>query len=418
MRLLVWFTCAAFVAGCSSTGSPGPINPPGDGSPETQVRANAHSYKVLYSFKFTPDGAWPVASLLVVNGMLYGTTSMGGSGPSNFCGSEGCGTIFAATTAGGSGSETVLHSFAGGTDGSMPTAGLTNDGGTLYGTTELDGKSFGTVYQYVPGGAESVLYAFKGSTDGSGPQSGLLAKGPVLYGTTYAGGSHSYGTIFRVTTAGKESIAYNFAGPPASDGSYPTTSVVEASGTLYGTTSDGGAAAGGTAYGFSTTMKSETNLYSFPSAGGSAMPSALVNVHGTFYGTTGGGGNGGSQCPSSGCGTVFSITPSGATFTFKNIYNFKGGTDGVAPAAGLVLMNGKLFGTTSEGGGSTHCPPYGCGTVFSITTSGTETVLHKFGNGYDGQDPQAGLTPLSGTLYGTTRSGGSNGFGTIFALTP
>jgi uncharacterized repeat protein (TIGR03803 family) len=102
-----------------------------------------------------------------------------------------------------------------------------------------------------------------------------------------------------------------------------------------------------------------------------------------FHGTTQGGG--------SGLGTVFELTPAGATrWTEKVLYAFKGGTDGAYPKAGLIMdAVGTLYGTTF-GGGNSACDGNGCGTVFKLsppTTGGsrwTEMVLHRFGTGGDG----------------------------------
>ena len=57
-------------------------------------------------------------------------------------------------------------------------------------------------------------------------------------------------------------------------------------------------------------------------------------------------------------------------------------------------------------------------TVFSVTAGGQEAILHNFTGGTDGADPVAGLTVLHGTLYGTTSAGGKHDEGTVFALTP
>ena len=76
-------------------------------------------------------------------------------------------------------------------------------------------------------------------------------------------------------------------------------------------------------------------------------------------------------------------------------------------------MKGTLYGTT-EGGGT-----YGKGTVFSMSLTGSdEKVLHSFGHGSDGSTPLAGLIDVNGTLYGTISAGGKHGDGTVFALTP
>ena len=136
----------------------------------------------------------------------------------------------------------------------------------------------------------------------------------------------------------------------------------------------------------------------------------LIDVNGTLYGTTGGGG---ASCSSSGgCGTVFSVTTSGKETV---LYSFAGEPDGEFPVAGLLNVKGTLYGTTADGGA--RCSPRGCGTVFAITLSGAETVLHTFRR-IDGEYPAASLIDVNGTLYGTTVYGGADGGGTVFSLSP
>jgi len=113
---------------------------------------------VIYSFTATNgDGAFPVAGLLLgANGVLYGTTSYGGSAtsgsPCSLAGASGCGTVFQLTppaSPGGAWTETVLYSFSGQSgDGAMPLAGLTlGPGNVLYGTTSAGGTAgAGTVF--------------------------------------------------------------------------------------------------------------------------------------------------------------------------------------------------------------------------------------------------------------------------------
>ena len=86
--------------------------------------------------------------------------------------------------------------------------------------------------------------------------------------------------------------------------------------------------------------------------------------------------------------------------------------------AGLLQdASGNLYGTTFAGGTN------GYGTVFKVTPAGVETVLYSFSGGTDGQYPQAGLIQdASGNLYGTTYGidlyGGTNSNGTVFKVTP
>lgn len=165
-----------------------------------------------------------------------------------------------------------------------------------------------------------------------------------------------------------------------------------------------------------TTSGVEKVLHSFGAAGDGSYPTSnLIDVGGLFYGTTDQGGA--YSCYVSfgpgGCGTVFTITTSG---TENVLYRFGKGTDGVNPSAGLINVKGTLYGTTSAGGGY-DCSPFTCGTVFSITTTGTEKVLHSFGKAGDGVQPVAGLIDVAGALYGTTYSGGAYGWGTVFSIT-
>jgi uncharacterized repeat protein (TIGR03803 family) len=138
----------------------------------------------------------------------------------------------------------VLHSFGNETDGRNPTAGLIKVGGTLCGTTEFGGKhNRGTVFSITTGGAEKVLHSFGKAADGSQPLAQLIYVSGMLYGTTSEGGAHACGryrcgTVFSVTTRGMEKVLHSFNG---TDGQGPAAGLVDANGTLYGTTSKGGA---------------------------------------------------------------------------------------------------------------------------------------------------------------------------------
>jgi uncharacterized repeat protein (TIGR03803 family) len=153
-----------------------------------------------------------------------------------------------------------------------------------------------------------------------------------------------------------------------------------------------------------------TTIVNFNGTNGSGplMTSLVQGKDGNLYGTTTYGGPGGAD----GYGTVFIMTPAGVLTT---IYSFGNTPDGANPEAGLILgTDGNFYGTTSEGGAN------GLGTVFKITPAGKLTILHSF-NGEDGEIPVAGLVEgTDGTFYGTTESGGpdSSPYGTIFKITP
>jgi uncharacterized repeat protein (TIGR03803 family) len=385
-----------------------PIGAPG-AIPQTSalgVRGDRSNYKVVYSFGAAPDGNNPFANLIDVNGTLYGTTYNGGSGACNVrSGVFGCGAVFSITTGG---MEQVLYSFNNTPDGSNPWASLINVGGTLYGTTSLGGahtcksQGCGTVFSITRAGAEKVVHSFR-RFRGIRPEAGLIYVGGTLYGTTSSGP----GTVFSIAPSGSEKVLHHFRG--GTDGAGPYASLTNVKGMLYGTTTYGGAYRDGTVFSI-TPSGTEKVLHSFTAFPEGEFPQAsLIDVKGMLYGTTESGGK-------HGYGTVFSITPGG---TEKVLYSFRHPPDGNYPVASLIDVNGTLYGTTANGGAD-NCGGYfgSCGTVFSITTSGTEKVVHSFSNAPDGFHPIAGLTDVSGTLYGTTQYGGTSGWGTVFALTP
>jgi len=121
---------------------------------------------------------------------------------------------------------------------------------------------------------------------------------------------------------------------------------------------------------------------------------------------------------------VFQLDPSE---TLTVLYNFTGSSDGASPHALIADAAGNLYGTTQAGGAPESCNrPYGCGTVFQLTPSGSLNVLHIF-TGSDGASPPAGLSLIAdaaGNLYGTTSGGGAGtgcigggACGTVFELT-
>ena len=367
-------------------------------------------YRIVHSFaEDNTDGRQPLAALIDYNGTLYGTTSVGGRYYNG-------GTVFRVST---TGSETVLHSFQPYThDGQSPNASLIAVKGVLYGTTVLGGAQFGTVFRIKTSGIEKVLYDFLGHyygyDDGTNPGSSLIDVKGTLYGTTARGGSYAEGdcydgcgTVYSISTNGREKVLHSFR--LYTDGAFPVGSLIDVKGTLYGTTWAGGSLSdygSGTVFSIDATgVKGvEKVLYSFPYSGtdGVDPKAGLINVNGTLYGTTALGG-------AYRNGTAFSITTTGSLTT---LHSFGYGSDGGRPAAPLLNVHRTLYGTTASGGA------YGKGTIFKMNLNGSnEMVLHSFGYGSDGATPMAGLIDVNGTLYGTTSAGGISQEGTVFAFT-
>jgi uncharacterized repeat protein (TIGR03803 family) len=381
--------------------------------------ADAVTYKeqVLYSFcsqRNCKDGAGPSGKVIDVNGVLHGMTQGGGHGVA--CYTQGCGTVFSLDP--NTGAETVLHSFCRELDcpdGTYPfDARLIDLEDTLYGTTfegggtGCDGYGCGTVFSLDPStGSETVLHSFADTKDGNYPQGDLIHAKRMIYGTTQGGGDSGRGAVFALDADTGEETVFG------TDGSNPV-GLIDVNGTLYVATIQGGAyncdqgQGCGTVFSLDPNTGAETLLHSFGNGTDGWYPDAgLITLNGILYGMTSGGG-------AYGYGTVFSIDPNtGAETVLYSFCSQSNCADGDFPYGTLIDVRGKLYGTTVVGG------MYGDGTVFSLDpNTGAETVLYSFsGSPLDGQSP-LGLVNVKGTLYGTTQEGGAHGDGTVFVLKP
>lgn len=277
---------------------------------------------------------------------------------------------------------------------------------------------------------EKVLHRFY-DQQGSGPSGNLVADAAGnLYGTTEYGGGSFYGTVFKLAPPAKPgkrwilTTLYVFSN--TGDGARPTDGLIfDNKGNLYGTTSDSNAGGYGEVFELSPPAGGdgawvETVLYHFQGKTDGAYPAGglLFDENGNLFGTTE--------------TSVFELSPPsvpGGTWEFSSLHEFKGKTgDGMNAHDGLVRdQEGNLYGTTLWGGyeGNPNCGEIGCGTVFEVSPPAshdgawTEQIIHFFGMGDDGLNPEGGLTlDAKGNLYGTTYSGGTPGGGTAFQLTP
>jgi uncharacterized repeat protein (TIGR03803 family) len=338
------------------------------------------------------------------SGHLIGDSAGNLYGTTEGGGASGFGVVFKLDM---TGTETVLYSFTGGADGSNPFAGLIRDSaGNLYGSTEQggDASGFGVVFKLDTTGTETVLHSFTGGADGAHPYAGLIRDSAGnFYGTTKDGGASDAGVVFKLDTTGTETVLHSFRG---GDGAYSRAGVIrDSAGNLYGTTCFGGASGAGVVFKLDAT--GETVLYSFTGGADGGYPEAglLRDSAGNLYGTASGGGL--TNC-GGGCGVVFKVDTTG---TETVLYSFTGGADGSEPEAGVIQdPAGNLYGTTYFGGD---------GVVFELDTTGTETVLYSFTGGADGSEPEAGvIQDPAGNLYGTTRQGGTSGNGVVFKIQP
>jgi uncharacterized repeat protein (TIGR03803 family) len=391
----------------------------------TSSSAGGQTFAVLYSFAGYPtDGAGPGGALLMdSSGNLFGTTTFGGNVNLTYCdqaGYTGCGTVFKLDT---NGVETVLHNFTG-PDGSNPLSNLIMDAkGNFYGTAWYGGNlqdcvgngaaGCGVVFK-LSGEKETVLHRFTGGTDGAFPQAGLVMDSSgALYGAAPAGGSAGGGLVFKLVGK-KETVLHSFTG--GKDGNEPVSGLLlDATGNLYGTDAYGGDIdcdyPSGCGVLFKLAGKQLSVLHSFKGPPDGEEPIAGV-IMDAEGNLYGTTDRGGTY----NAGTVFELSPSGKERVLHRFrVNYKVQHDGVKPDKAVVRdAQGNLYGTTEEGG------PIGAGVVYEITAAGKEKILHSFCSGecLDGAYPNGLIMDAEGNLYGTASAGGTNGDGTIFKITP
>jgi uncharacterized repeat protein (TIGR03803 family) len=344
-------------------------------------------------------------------------------------------------------------------DGLTPVSGVVRGvDGNLYGTTLSGGGGNagggGSAFQYTSGGVLNTIWGFcqTGCSDGTGPQGLVQGADGNFYGATSSGGANSNGTVFMLEqqngswtlTTLWSFCSQTYANGSCTDGSeagfeFDIPLIQGTDGAFYGATAAGGSNLAAQCYsvGCGTVFKISqqngtwqlTTLYNFCAQTGcsdGAVPEAglVQGADGNFYGTTFGSFNG-----TSGAGTVFKITPTGALTTLYSFCSVAKCTDGANPAAGLTLAtDGNFYGTTFNGGANSS------GTAFKIIPSGTLTTLYSFCSATectDGANPKGalmqasdgnfyGITFLGGYGYGTTASGlvsGTRPEGTVFKMT-
>ncbi len=309
---------------------------------------------------------------------------------------------------------------------------------------------FGAALGYSSSSAytNQVLFNFNNAPNGSYPLSGVVADSAgnlygVATGTAFPGqgwGTAS-GVVYKLAPGGAgkwtESVIYQFTGDPATgpDGAEPVGRLVmDATGSLYGTTEFGGVYGCGTVFQLAPSGQTwkETVLHSFvcyPNDGARPVAGLLLDQQGNLYGATTRGGTG--MCGDFnpfiifGCGVVFEISPgANQAWIEKVLYNFDGITAWDSASNLLLDRSGNLYGAAEFGGmGVCYNGIYGgCGAIFELQPAGnglwTETTLYQFSGGSDTGVPSGQIAmDTAGNLFGSGL-GGSGGIDSIFELSP
>lgn len=265
-----------------------------------------------------------------------------------------------------------------------------------------------------------VVHTFAGS-DGSFPNGDLVRDSAGnFYGTAQFGGASNQGVVFKLDSSGQLTILYSFTG--GTDGGIPIGRVLASGGSFYGITASGGDAtcSCGTVYKVDS-GGNLTVLHAFTGGTDGSQNQGqpelgLVSINGDFYGAASFGGVSG--CDGSlGCGVIFKVTP---TATESVLYRFTAQADGGFPQDLIRDQAGNLYGET----GGSYMAGNG-GTIFQITTAGTLTTLYTFPEGASGTSPRWRLLrATNGTFHGVTQFGGNTttcslgsvGCGVVFAV--
>ncbi len=326
---------------------------------------------------------------------LYGLTTFGGNAEA--------GAIFKTDITGQNYS--LIDTFDVQQDGTRPSnQELLEVGGKFYGVTEQGGNyDRGVLFEFDPVTNSYLTKHHFNATTGEYPRCFLLlGSNGKIYGTTSQGGTSSRGTLFEYTiTSGILVTKYSFI---TSDGYRPSGQMVEAStGLIYGVCQYGGSNSHGTIFEYSITNDTMIKKGDFSGTitGRNATAGLMKANNGKLYGT----------CYSGGAndyGTLFEFNL--VTSSITNKFDFDA-VNGRYPRANLIqAANGKLYGTTYQGGFST----YGNGTIFefNITTDSLKKLHVFFGsNSSKGYYPQGSLLETTpGKFLLSLSYGGPNSY--------
>jgi uncharacterized repeat protein (TIGR03803 family) len=337
-------------------------------------------------------------------------------------------TVFSAVGWASAASFSSLYKFPGGAGGYKPSGNLILINGWLYGTTQLGGDyDGGTIYKFNPATKQLViLYSFSSLSnpsplnfyDGCYPQGGVSypGKGSQVFGTASECGNKAYGTAFVFDFSSNTLTPlhrFNWDG----DGLFPGPAPIFGPGNQLYDVTTGGPYRGATLFSLGRDGSFVTlHLYSEFASHPGAAPT--LGSHSILFGSTENDGDF-VNC-FSGCGTLYAYDLKNASYT--TVYTFHDKSDGGYPSYKLISDgNGNLYGGTSDSGKKG-------GVIFKISdgSSGpqTPTVVYTFGGNGDGRSLDAELTldPATGTFVGVSDSsfllGKHKNAGAVFRFDP
>lgn len=375
------------------------------------VQAAHPGYFELHAF-LQSEGTNPDHPALMAQGWdgnLYGTLPFGGT--------SGEGSAFSYWLAAGSFVPDPLPYDGGPADTPYSGLSLAFDG-SFYGSTQWGGAlHLGSVIQVSGSGAPSTIASFANGPDGEHPWAPpVQAWDGYLYGVTKA--SATTGNAYRVPASGTPPRAIQGLGALPSGTDAPL--VLGGDGQLYGTTPGGGKWQCGTVFRIdphATGGPAPVVVHDFDCTANGGLPvgPATWGSDGKLYGTT-------SRYGSTGQGVVWKLDPVSLGYSVLHTFAHD---DGINASSGVAMgSDGWLYGAQPMGGTGAGCNT-GCGTLYKVDPTKTDTqltkniqVLHAFDASL-GEATHPYATPMlhtNGNLYGLTQSGANpHGYGVLYA---
>lgn len=333
-----------------------------DGGVIFNLATDGTDYQVVHEFLYNSgDAGYPEGGLIEVGSTLWGLTSYGGT--------DDYGAIFSIDNNGSN--YQLYHSFEySATDGANPLGDLVEFDGRLWGLTEEGGANDnGTLFGIQPNGSGYFVHHMFDNADGGDPRGNLVVSDDKLWGTTSAktGGA---GSIFYFDAlnplATSTQPVHTFTG---TNGDYPSGSLLDIGGVLWGMTANGGSANKGSIFKIDNNGTNFSSTYSFPIWPTNPV-GELLEYDDKLWGVTSGGGD-------NNYGAIYTMDREGKNMTV--VYSFVApvaGPNGSLPRGGLIQKAGMLYGITDLGGTTNQ------GTIFKIDpTDYTVTTLHSFTSG-------------------------------------
>lgn len=346
----------------------------------------------IYSNKLSltiGTGYYPMGTLALSNGKLYGLTQIGGSNNS--------GVLFEWNIATGSYSKKIDFN---GIEGGRP-GGLTYQAGKLFGTTQWGGYNYtGSIYEL---DVETEFYTKKydlSIENGSNPFGSVTKYNGKYYGITSKGGMYNKGVIYEWDPVSNiQTKKYDL---DYTSGHHPYGYLTLYNGKFYGLNEEGGDDGSGTMFEWDPATNIYLKLVDFNGTNGSHPYGSLRLQNDILYGITGLGGE-------HGAGVIFEWNPANRIFTKKIDFN---GTNGDYPRGNLAWLSNRFYGITEAGGLNNE------GVLFEWDPATNNYTVKVNLSKDSGSHPFGSLAINAGKLYGMTSEGGTNNDGVIFEWDP